>query len=164
MLALGSILEGPDEKEIHNAAERHLENMVRAALPILTRLMADPVVQVKDTTAWTIGRICEYLPEVGVCPPCCLCLSCVCFSCPAMRCLCGFLRLLRIFCLSLMRLVCFKSDEDSPFFSGERPSCIVGLGGGARQRAGGPAARGVKRVLGFARAGRGCIRAGCKQL
>lgn len=69
MLALGSILEGPDEKEIHSAAERHLENMVRAALPILTRLMADPVVQVKDTTAWTIGRICEYLPEVGMCLP-----------------------------------------------------------------------------------------------
>jgi importin subunit beta-1 len=66
VLALGSILEGPSERDLANPADRHLESMVRQALPILTQLMNDPVVHVKDTAAWTIGRICEFLPEVGV--------------------------------------------------------------------------------------------------
>ena len=35
--------------------------MVDDALPLLIKMMNDPVVQVKDTTAWTLGRISELL-------------------------------------------------------------------------------------------------------
>src|SRR5690349_9617781 len=32
------------------------------AIPILLQHMKDPVVYVKDTTAWTLGRVCELHP------------------------------------------------------------------------------------------------------
>jgi importin subunit beta-1 len=53
-LAFGSILEGP--KKIGESA--------RQAIPILLQHMKDPVVYVKDTTAWTLGRVCQLHPQV----------------------------------------------------------------------------------------------------
>lgn len=35
-------------------------------MPTLIKLMKDPSVVVRDTTAWTVGRICELLPEAAI--------------------------------------------------------------------------------------------------
>lgn len=35
-------------------------------MPTLIELMKDPSVVVRDTTAWTVGRICELLPEATI--------------------------------------------------------------------------------------------------
>jgi len=53
-LAFGAILEGPKD---------FLSQLIVQALPVLVEHMKDPVVYVKDTTAWTIGRICQLHPE-----------------------------------------------------------------------------------------------------
>lgn len=53
VMVFGSILEGPDPNV--------LAGLVSQALPILINMMADPNPAVKDTTAWTLGRICELL-------------------------------------------------------------------------------------------------------
>lgn len=53
-LAFGAILEGP---------KTYLPTLITQALPVLLSHMRDPVIYVKDTTAWTIGRICEFHPE-----------------------------------------------------------------------------------------------------
>jgi importin subunit beta-1 len=53
VMAFGSILVGPDPTV--------LAPLVNQALPILINMMSDPQSQVKDTTAWTLGRICESL-------------------------------------------------------------------------------------------------------
>ncbi|XP_043211672.1 importin subunit beta-1-like isoform X2 [Amphibalanus amphitrite] len=55
LMAFGSILEGPDSTK--------LKPLVEQVLPILMQLMKDPVVAVKDTAAWTIGRVCELIPD-----------------------------------------------------------------------------------------------------
>lgn len=52
----GSILEGPDPTNL-------LKPLVEQALPLLLELMRDPVLSVKDTTSWTLGRICDVVPE-----------------------------------------------------------------------------------------------------
>jgi len=49
-LAFGAILEGPKEK---------LKPLIVQALPLLLVHMSDSNVYVKDTTAWTIGRVCQ---------------------------------------------------------------------------------------------------------
>lgn len=36
------------------------------AMPTLIELMKDPSVVVRDTTAWTVGRICDLLPEAAI--------------------------------------------------------------------------------------------------
>ncbi|GBG75999.1 hypothetical protein CBR_g21240 [Chara braunii] len=51
--AFGSILEGPTLEK--------LTPLVNSALVFLQRAMKDTNNHVKDTTAWTIGRICEFL-------------------------------------------------------------------------------------------------------
>lgn len=56
VMAFGSILEGP--------APHSLEGLVTQAMPVITELLADPVSVVRDTAAWTVGRVCEVLPEV----------------------------------------------------------------------------------------------------
>ncbi|KAI7907779.1 armadillo-type protein [Cokeromyces recurvatus] len=61
VMAFGSILDGPDEAV--------LTPLVEQALPTLIQMMKDTDVHVKDTVAWTLGRICELLidcikPEV----------------------------------------------------------------------------------------------------
>ncbi|XP_072181023.1 importin subunit beta-1-like [Diadema setosum] len=55
VMAFGSILEGPDETL--------LNPLVVEAFPILIDLLRDTCVVVRDTVAWTLGRICELLPQ-----------------------------------------------------------------------------------------------------
>ena len=54
----GSILEGPDPAG--------LKPLVEQAMPLLIELLKDPSVAVRDTTAWTVGRICEIIPEAVI--------------------------------------------------------------------------------------------------
>jgi len=50
-LAFGAILEGP---------QGYLTQLITQAIPVLiSHLRQDPVVYVKDTTAWTLGRVCQ---------------------------------------------------------------------------------------------------------
>ncbi|NWI70358.1 IMB1 protein, partial [Todus mexicanus] len=58
VMAFGSILEGPEPNQ--------LKPLVIQAMPTLIELMKDPSVVVRDTTAWTVGRICEMLPEAAI--------------------------------------------------------------------------------------------------
>lgn len=53
--AFGAIMEGPDEKV--------LDPLVKQALPVLISMMEDPVIQVKDSAAYALGRICETCSE-----------------------------------------------------------------------------------------------------
>ncbi|KXS20860.1 importin subunit beta-1 [Gonapodya prolifera JEL478] len=55
VMAFGSILEGPQPKL--------LAHLVTQALPLLLNMMRDPQVSVKDTAAWTLGRISDVLAE-----------------------------------------------------------------------------------------------------
>lgn len=55
VMAFGSMLEGPDVTTIKSIAEQ--------AVPFLIELLRDPVVAVRDTTAWTIGRIFEFVSQ-----------------------------------------------------------------------------------------------------
>jgi importin subunit beta-1 len=52
-MAFGSILDGPDPGV--------LAPLVNQALPLLIDMMTDSNVHVKDTTAWTLGRVCDLL-------------------------------------------------------------------------------------------------------
>lgn len=53
VMTFGSILDGPDPSV--------LAPLVNQALPLLIDMMADPHVHVKDTTAWTLGRVSDLL-------------------------------------------------------------------------------------------------------
>ncbi|MCJ1261525.1 karyopherin beta [Lobaria immixta] len=53
--AFGAIMEGPDEKM--------LDPLIKQALPVLIGMMDDSVVQVKDSAAYALGRICENVSE-----------------------------------------------------------------------------------------------------
>ena len=53
--AFGAIMEGPDEKM--------LDPLIKQALPVLIAMMEDSVVQVKDSAAYALGRICENVSE-----------------------------------------------------------------------------------------------------
>ena len=55
VMAFGSILEGPDPT--------NLQPIVEQALPMLINLMSDTSVVVRDTVAWSLGRICETIPN-----------------------------------------------------------------------------------------------------
>ncbi|KAG0004545.1 karyopherin beta [Entomortierella chlamydospora] len=55
VMAFGSILEGPSQEL--------LAPPVAQALPFLIDMMNDPVIKVKDTTAWTLGRVSQSLVE-----------------------------------------------------------------------------------------------------
>ena len=58
VMAFGCILEGPEPNQ--------LKPLLIQAMPTLIELMKDPSVDVRDTTAWTVGRICELLPEAAI--------------------------------------------------------------------------------------------------
>ncbi|KAJ2156840.1 karyopherin Kap95 [Coemansia sp. RSA 552] len=51
VMAFGSILDGPDASV--------LTPLVAQALPVLIEMVKDQVVQVKDSAAWTLGRVCD---------------------------------------------------------------------------------------------------------
>lgn len=53
--AFGAIMDGPDEKT--------LDPIVKQALPILISMMEDSHLQVKDSTAFTLGRITESISD-----------------------------------------------------------------------------------------------------
>lgn len=53
VMAFGSILDGPEEKI--------LAPLVAQALPTLIGMMSDPSLHVRDTTAWTLGRVSDVL-------------------------------------------------------------------------------------------------------
>ncbi|GAA5987867.1 hypothetical protein JCM11641_003514 [Rhodosporidiobolus odoratus] len=53
VMAFGSILDGPEEKI--------LAPLVAQALPTLIEMMGDSSTQVRDTTAWTLGRVTDVL-------------------------------------------------------------------------------------------------------
>lgn len=55
VMAFGSILDGPDPNM--------LTPLVAQAMPILIDMMSDENIHVKDTTAWTLGRICDLLVQ-----------------------------------------------------------------------------------------------------
>lgn len=54
VMAFGSILEGPNSDT--------LKPIVEQAMPTLIELLKDSSIQVRDTAAWTVGRVCELLP------------------------------------------------------------------------------------------------------
>lgn len=58
ILAFGSILEGPDPTKLRSVVEQ--------AMPTLINALKDSSVVVRDTTAWTLGRVCELSPEAAV--------------------------------------------------------------------------------------------------
>jgi importin subunit beta-1 len=53
--AFGAIMEGPEEKII--------APIVKQALPVIIKMMEDPVIHVKDSTAYALGRITEACSE-----------------------------------------------------------------------------------------------------
>ncbi|KAI6782562.1 putative kap95 protein [Emericellopsis cladophorae] len=53
--AFGAIMEGPDEKV--------LEPIVKQALPVLISMMDDSSLQVRDSTAYTLGRVSDSVAE-----------------------------------------------------------------------------------------------------
>jgi importin subunit beta-1 len=53
--AFGAIMEGPDEKS--------LDPLVKQALPVLIGMMEDRAMQVQDSAAYALGRICECISE-----------------------------------------------------------------------------------------------------
>lgn len=58
LMAFGSILGGLDTAT--------LKPLVEQAMPTLIELMYDSSVIVRDTAAWTFGRICEIIPEAAI--------------------------------------------------------------------------------------------------
>ncbi|VEL15030.1 unnamed protein product [Protopolystoma xenopodis] len=58
IMAFGSILEGPNTDA--------LKPFVESAMPFIIELLRDPVSAVRDSAAWTIGRVCDLLPEVAL--------------------------------------------------------------------------------------------------
>lgn len=53
--AFGAIMDGPDPAV--------LDPLVKQALPVLIAMMDDPVVLVKDSVAYALGRICENVSD-----------------------------------------------------------------------------------------------------
>lgn len=55
---IGSVLGGLDPST--------LKPLVEQAMPTLIESMYDTSVVVRDTTAWTFGRVCEIIPEAAI--------------------------------------------------------------------------------------------------
>ncbi|XP_076631507.1 importin subunit beta Fs(2)Ket isoform X1 [Colletes latitarsis] len=58
LTAFGSVLGGLDPRTV--------KPLVEQAMPTLIELMYDSSVAVRDTAAWTFGRICEIIPEAAI--------------------------------------------------------------------------------------------------
>lgn len=54
VIAFGLIMDGPDPKK--------LQPLVSQAFGIILKLIGDENNQVKDSAAWTLGRVCEFVP------------------------------------------------------------------------------------------------------
>lgn len=87
LLAAGSILEGPDPnvllqhvvdvsgtvlclcclpavlQELLSSSSSSFSSFSSQIPELLINLMNDPSVQVRDSVAWTIGRVCEHIPS-----------------------------------------------------------------------------------------------------
>lgn len=61
LMSFGAMLGGLDTNT--------LKPLVQKAMPTLIELMYDPNVIVRDTCAWTFGRICEIIPQSALCEP-----------------------------------------------------------------------------------------------
>lgn len=55
IIAFGLIMDGP--------APEKLQPLVTQAYPIMLKLIGDQNNQVKDSAAWTVGRVCEFVPK-----------------------------------------------------------------------------------------------------
>lgn len=55
IMAFGSILEGPSSVKLHTT--------ITQALPLLMQCMKDENIIIRDTAAWTVGRICDFHAE-----------------------------------------------------------------------------------------------------
>lgn len=65
IMSFGCIVDGPDPKTL----QQHAWNLI----PHLVRMLKnDPSVPVRDTCAWTIGRVCERLPQTIIMHPECM--------------------------------------------------------------------------------------------
>lgn len=64
VMSFGCILEGPESN--------FLTPIVSQAMDVLIQRLADPSVVVRDTTAWALGRICEFHPDAVLGQPCLL--------------------------------------------------------------------------------------------
>ena len=53
--AFGAIMDGPDPKI--------LDPLVKQALPVMVGMMQDPSIQVRDSTAFALGRVCDFCAE-----------------------------------------------------------------------------------------------------
>ncbi|KAL3309364.1 Importin subunit beta-1, partial [Cichlidogyrus casuarinus] len=60
IMAFGSILEGPKSLTLRPYVEQ--------AMPLIIGLLKDPSVAVRDSSAWTISRVCEVLPDLVIQP------------------------------------------------------------------------------------------------
>lgn len=58
VMAFGSVIEG--------CTADKLKPIVEKAMPMFIQLLKDPSVIVRDTATWTIGRICEAVPEAVI--------------------------------------------------------------------------------------------------
>jgi importin subunit beta-1 len=58
VMAFGSVIEGPSVEK--------LKPIVEQAMGMFIQLLKDSSVIVRDTAAWTIGRICEAVPEAVI--------------------------------------------------------------------------------------------------
>ena len=58
----GAIIEGPSPEK--------LKPVVEQAMPTLIELLKDPSIAVRDTAAWTVGRVCEILPDAVISEVC----------------------------------------------------------------------------------------------
>lgn len=53
--SFGAIMDGPDIKI--------LKPLIKQALPVLVGMMEDPAVQVRDSTAFGLGRVCDFCAD-----------------------------------------------------------------------------------------------------
>ena len=53
--AFGAIMDGPDPKV--------LEPLIKQALPVLVGMMQDSSIQVRDSVAYALGRVCDFCSE-----------------------------------------------------------------------------------------------------
>ena len=56
-------------KHTHTHAHKHTHthtHTITQKMETLISLMSDPVVQVQDTAAWTLGRVCDQLPGAAL--------------------------------------------------------------------------------------------------